>query len=109
MAGAREDAIRKMRWALAQYVILGVTTNLPFLQDVLGHPAFVAGEISTGFVAEHFSDWNAQCPPDLPDEALIAAALAELAALSQPGDAGQPAGDAHSPWGRADGFRIGGA
>ena len=34
--------------ALRQYVVLGVTTNLGLLQQVLRHPRFVAGDADTG-------------------------------------------------------------
>lgn len=106
----RADAIRKMDWALAQYVILGLTTNLQFLRDVLKHPTFTSGNIDTQFIDRHFADWAEPCPDDLPVEALIAAAIAEfqsLGSLTSGGD-GTPKGDAYSPWSRADSFRIGG-
>ncbi len=57
LAATRDAAIRKMDRALSQYVILGVTTNLRFLRDVLNHPAFLAGEISTGFIDERLANW----------------------------------------------------
>ncbi|PJF38995.1 MAG: pyruvate carboxylase subunit A, partial [Phototrophicales bacterium] len=69
----RESAIRKMDWALSQYVILGSTTNLQFLRDIIQHPIFELGEATTRFVDEFMSDWQ---PPvqELPTEALIAVA-----------------------------------
>jgi acetyl/propionyl-CoA carboxylase alpha subunit len=68
LAESREDAIRKMDWALGQYVILGVTTNLTFLRDVLRHPIFVAGEATTHFIEDHLSEWQHLClrSPDQP-------------------------------------------
>jgi acetyl-CoA carboxylase biotin carboxylase subunit len=46
----REDAIRRMRRALAEYQILGLKTTLPFLARVLEHPLFLTGAADTSFV-----------------------------------------------------------
>jgi acetyl-CoA carboxylase biotin carboxylase subunit len=51
----RDDAIRRMRRALAEYTVLGIHTTLPFLDRVLRHQAFVAGDIDTGFVERVFA------------------------------------------------------
>jgi pyruvate carboxylase len=45
-------AVQKLRRALAEFRVRGVSTNIPFLQNVLTHPRFVAAEIDTGFVAD---------------------------------------------------------
>jgi len=39
--------------ALSEFRIEGVTTNIPFLQNVLRHNAFLTGEIHTRFVDDH--------------------------------------------------------
>jgi propionyl-CoA carboxylase alpha chain len=52
----REQARRKMVHALNGYHIEGVHTNVDFANQVLTHPAFVSGQLSTNFIAEHFSD-----------------------------------------------------
>jgi acetyl-CoA carboxylase biotin carboxylase subunit len=49
----REEAIRRAREALRATVLLGTTTNTAFLERVLAHPAFAAGETHTGFLDEH--------------------------------------------------------
>jgi geranyl-CoA carboxylase alpha subunit len=54
----RKTAVRRLRRALNQTSLLGLTTNLPFLRQVVGHPAFLAGELHTGFLAEHFPQWR---------------------------------------------------
>jgi acetyl-CoA carboxylase biotin carboxylase subunit len=51
----RDDAIRRMRRALSEYTVLGIRTTLPFLGRVLRHPAFVAGDVDTGFVDRVFA------------------------------------------------------
>lgn len=105
----REDAIRRMDSALAQYIILGLTTNLRFLRDVINHPDFREGRTTTALIERHFANWQ---PPTeaIPDEALLAAALSEmLASEMQVPRAGDLAadGDMYSPWLRVDGFRLG--
>ncbi|MGO9957231.1 MAG: acetyl/propionyl/methylcrotonyl-CoA carboxylase subunit alpha [Solirubrobacteraceae bacterium] len=49
----RAEAIRATRDALRRSVLLGTTTNTAFLERVLAHPGFAAGEIHTGFLDEH--------------------------------------------------------
>lgn len=105
LAQSRPDAIRKMDWALAQYVILGLTTNVHFLRDVIQHPVFVVGDANTHFINDHMHDWY---PPtsEPSDDALIAAAIAESlhTDTQAPSDTNN---DRFSPWSRSDGFRIG--
>src|SRR6476620_11342975 len=51
----RNDAIAKMREALNGFVILGISSNIPFQAALLAHPKFVAGDFNTGFIAENYS------------------------------------------------------
>ena len=50
----RPQAIARMRRALAEYNILGVRTTLPFARWLMEHPRFIAGDLSTDFVAEEW-------------------------------------------------------
>eukprot|EP00842_Homolaphlyctis_polyrhiza_P003497 jgi/Hompol1/4148/HPOL_003495-RA len=50
----REAAMTEMQHALDTYVIKGVTHNIPLLRDVISHPRFQSGKISTGFLAEEY-------------------------------------------------------
>lgn len=49
----REGAICKMISTLGELIIEGVQTNLDFLYDILNHPDFQAGNITTDFL-EHY-------------------------------------------------------
>jgi acetyl-CoA/propionyl-CoA carboxylase biotin carboxyl carrier protein len=49
----REQAIERARQALHDYVVLGCKTNIAFLRRLCAHPAFMAGEIHTGFLDAH--------------------------------------------------------
>jgi 3-methylcrotonyl-CoA carboxylase alpha subunit len=107
----RQDAICRIDAALGQYIILGLTTNLRFLRDVINHPDFREGQATTALIERRFAGWR---PPDgaTPDEVLIAAALSDILAASSTtinsAVGSTPGGDVYSPWLRADGFRIGG-
>ena len=46
----REEALARMRNALSGFVLEGVHTTIPFLQQVMDHPHFVAGDIDTKFL-----------------------------------------------------------
>lgn len=46
----RLEAIERMRRALYEYVIIGVTTNIPFHTAVLENPHFIRAELSTHFI-----------------------------------------------------------
>ncbi|NKF20992.1 acetyl-CoA carboxylase biotin carboxylase subunit [Solimonas marina] len=73
----RDAAIAKAERALRDTVLLGCKTNTAFLRRLLAHPAFVAGDVHTGFL-----DANPQiaAEPELPESTLDA--LLGAAALS---------------------------
>lgn len=48
----RATAIRRMKRALRECAITGLSTTIPFHQKVLEHPQFLSGEIYTDFVAQ---------------------------------------------------------
>jgi acetyl-CoA carboxylase biotin carboxylase subunit len=62
-----------MRRAVAEYRVLGIRTTLPFFERVLRHPAFVAGELDTGFVARFVEEEAREAPPV--EVAIAAAAI----------------------------------
>lgn len=47
-----ETAAQKLHRALAEFRVRGVKTNIPFLENVLTHPEFLAGKTYTSFVDE---------------------------------------------------------
>ena len=55
-APTREGAIAKMREALDATRIDGLAHNIPFLSALMDQPKFVAGDMSTNFIAEHYPD-----------------------------------------------------
>lgn len=101
----REAAIDRMRGALRNTVVLGVTTNIPFLLALLEHPTFAAGEVDTTFIDRRL-DELIPVPLEIDPLALIALALSEKTAPVQTAASLSPDSDSYSPWSRADGFRL---
>ncbi|MFD3816743.1 acetyl/propionyl/methylcrotonyl-CoA carboxylase subunit alpha [Streptomyces rubiginosohelvolus] len=81
----RATAIRKLRAALADTVILGVPTNAGFLRRLLAHPDVVAGNLDTGLVER---EAEGLVPDSVPDDVYAAAAAVRLDALAPRPDAG---------------------
>ncbi len=51
--GTLEDAAKRMFRALAEFRIRGVKTNIPFLENVIRHPVFMAGQCTVPFIQNH--------------------------------------------------------
>jgi geranyl-CoA carboxylase alpha subunit len=52
----RSEALRRLASAVQDASLLGLNNNKFFLQNILRHPEFVAGEATTAFIEEHFSN-----------------------------------------------------
>jgi acetyl/propionyl-CoA carboxylase alpha subunit len=52
-ASTREEALARLRAAIDETIIEGVTTNLPFLRWLVAHPLVRAGDTTTAFLTEH--------------------------------------------------------
>jgi 3-methylcrotonyl-CoA carboxylase alpha subunit len=95
---SRQAALIRLARALERTEVLGLRSNIGFLERLVSHPDFAAGQIDTGFIDGHLAE--------LVDEALPPAlvALAAEAWLLGEANAGLPA----SPWQRMDGWRLAG-
>lgn len=51
-APTREEAIAKMKWALAEFVVDGVDTNIDFHLDILRNPQFADGDYTIATLGE---------------------------------------------------------
>ncbi|TME17481.1 MAG: acetyl-CoA carboxylase biotin carboxylase subunit [Chloroflexi bacterium] len=49
----RAEAIGRAQRALAEFVLAGPATTIPYHRAILASPDFKAGKLSTGFIAEH--------------------------------------------------------
>ena len=95
----RATALRRLDGALASTTLLGVTTNIGFLRELLHDPDVQAGRLDTG-LAERVAGTGA-AGARTPDEVLAAAALARLLRESTNSFG-------INPWEIPDGWRVGG-
>ncbi len=74
----RNEAIDRMRRALDEFYVRGVSHNVPFLAALMAHPRFRAGNLTTNFIAEEFKGGftAAHLPPK--DPAVLAAVAAVI-------------------------------
>ncbi|HEV2300786.1 MAG TPA: acetyl/propionyl/methylcrotonyl-CoA carboxylase subunit alpha [Stellaceae bacterium] len=104
----RSAALDRLRQALAQTAVLGVTTNLAFLARLARHPDYAAAALDTGFIERHR---GTLCPGRQrpPPEIVAAAALSRLLRRAETARrAALSSADPHSPWARADAWRLNG-
>jgi geranyl-CoA carboxylase alpha subunit len=85
----RDEARRRLVHGLEQAVAFGVTTNQTFLAACLRHPAFAAGEATTGFIAEHRDELLAPRQDASTDAALAALLLYVTSAHTRPWRSGR--------------------
>ena len=61
----RTQAIARLRRALDEYKIVGVRTTIPFARWLMDHPRYIAGDMSTDFIAE---EWDTRKKESVPEE-----------------------------------------
>uniref|UniRef100_UPI0010327CDA acetyl/propionyl/methylcrotonyl-CoA carboxylase subunit alpha n=1 Tax=Pseudomonas sp. Sample_24 TaxID=2448268 RepID=UPI0010327CDA len=98
----REQARLRLLSMLDEFAIGGLKTNINFLRRIIGHPAFAAAELDTGFIPR-YQEQLLPTPAPLSDEFWQSAAQAF--ALSQHRVA--RADDPSSPWASGNGLRAG--
>ena len=52
----REDAINKMRWALSEFIVEGVDTNIDFQLEIIKNADFKAGKYDIGFLGRFMEE-----------------------------------------------------
>jgi 3-methylcrotonyl-CoA carboxylase alpha subunit len=102
----RAGALRRLRAALAEYQVVGVTTNIEFLAAVAAHPAFAAGDLDTGFIERHRTVLFPETS-GVSDRVLALAGLHVL--LRRTAEAEKTAAASHdrwSPWNLTTGWQM---
>ncbi|MBF0137901.1 MAG: acetyl/propionyl/methylcrotonyl-CoA carboxylase subunit alpha [Magnetococcales bacterium] len=74
----RHEAIKYMRFALDNFMIRGPAHNIDFLNAIMRHKRFVAGNLSTNFIAKEFPEGFKGVPLEGDEKRLFAAAAACL-------------------------------
>lgn len=93
----REQARLRLLGMLDEFAVGGLKTNLGFLRSIIGHPAFAAAELDTGFIPR-YQDQLLPVSGEPSDEFWQVAAQAFMQS--------RVVEDA-SPWAGASGFRAG--
>ena len=92
----REEALARMAQALAQYQIVGLSSNLAFLARLIGSTAFATADLDTGLIERN----QEQLFPPPPAPALATLALASAALLNSERSSGS------DPWQSSQGWRM---
>lgn len=100
----RDTALRRMRQALADCQVVGVTTNAAFLRRLVQTGSFAQARLDTALIER---EQAALAPAPEVDASLWT--LAAIAAFEHSAPAPGFAGDPHSPWQQQDGWRLGAA
>ena len=81
--GDRDEAAARMTRALDELRVDGVKTSAAFHRRVMTHPAFLAGDLHTGFLDEHPELMLPGTDPWLSEVAVLAAAVAHFRRFEQ--------------------------
>ncbi|KNZ63837.1 uncharacterized protein VP01_1095g4 [Puccinia sorghi] len=104
----RTSALTLLHQKLEEYQVVGPSTNIEFLKSLSSHPAFVAGEVETGFIEKHNEQLFPPLPERPPQNALINASIysasQEIKSRLGTGFVGQTS----NPWNTLHGWRVGG-
>jgi len=105
----RDAALARMRQALADYQVAGVTTNIDFLSRLVACPAFSnssGADLDTGLI-ERQKDFLFPATQAVPRDALLVATVGELLWEDHRAKlAAKNSGDPWSPWHARDGWRM---
>ncbi len=105
----RAEAAARMARALDELRVDGVKTSIAFHRRVMTHPAFLAGDLHTGFLDEHPELTLPASDPWLSEVAVLAAAVHHFRRFEQLSSAANPAERSTEPsaWrrGRSAGWR----
>ncbi len=83
-----KDAARRMERCLQEFRVRGVKTNIPFLLNLITHPAFLAGETTTKFIDETKELFNFESRKDRASKLL--GYVAEITVNGHPEVKGKP-------------------
>ncbi|MCK4273065.1 acetyl-CoA carboxylase biotin carboxylase subunit, partial [bacterium] len=104
----REAARKRMLSALSETVILGIQTSIGFLQDVIAHAEFIAGNTHTDFIDKYMMPWKEEADKELLQVILTAAAVDAQGKAGQPGRSSSSSVRQVTPWQTGGGWRVGG-
>ena len=100
-AETRQAALARADRALREFVVLGITTNIALLRQLVQHPDVRAGRLDTGLLDRIIPELSAAAPDEVP-VAVEAVAALHASGAGTPADRRSHVGS--DPWG-AGGWR----
>lgn len=101
----RSEALRYLQKGLADYQLVGVTTNRDFLQRIIQQPDFMEEKFTTHFIEAHLTELIAENP--VSELAMMATAIyIVLNRQQQAKTAALNTQDPYSPWVLCDAWRL---
>ena len=100
----RNEALMSFRRRLSEYKVVGLPTNVSFLDRLAAHPSFIAGDVHTGFIEQHRAlllDKPLVEPHSVLGTGELTAALlsaAQLISSTHQQKQSTNSDDVHSPW-----------
>jgi acetyl-CoA carboxylase biotin carboxylase subunit len=94
----REAAIQRMTQALAEYRVLGIKTNISYLDKIITHPQFGSGNYNTQFLNTYWQDLQEARREGEDTTALIAAGILRYLQRPDQGDSRADAGTGPTAW-----------
>uniref|UniRef100_A0AAR2KDP8 Methylcrotonoyl-CoA carboxylase subunit alpha, mitochondrial n=1 Tax=Pygocentrus nattereri TaxID=42514 RepID=A0AAR2KDP8_PYGNA len=102
----RSAALKKLRYCLRQYNIVGLSTNINFLLKLSGHPEFEAGNVHTSFIPQHSQQLFPPAVAPTAEEACQAALGLLLRERAHTQEFVRQSDDVYSPFGLGDGSQL---
>jgi 3-methylcrotonyl-CoA carboxylase alpha subunit len=96
----RHEALARMSLALAQYQLVGLSSNIAFLQRLVQSRAFAGADLDTGLITKH----HAELFPPVASPALAVLALAAIRLVVDEQNPNQA-----DPWSASQGWRMNGS
>ncbi len=94
----RGEAARRMGRALDELRVDGVKSSIGFHRKVMDHPAFLAGDLHTGFLEDHPDLLRSDGDPWLEEVAVVAAAVHHFRRVASASAAGAAPAHRGSAW-----------
>jgi 3-methylcrotonyl-CoA carboxylase alpha subunit len=101
----RDKALHRLRRALAEYHIDGMTTNIDFLYNLVGCKPFQQAELDTGFIEKHHDQIFCDNELEISRSLALTALYLVLAQKSRTQASALPS-DPWSPWNYSGGWRL---
>ena len=99
----RSTALARLRGALADFHVAGLTTNIEFLHQLASNDAFNSADLDTHFLEKHAEELTVG--DNLVDDEILAAAALKVM-LNQADNHNENSSDPWSPWSETSGWRL---